>query len=91
MLRQCQALGVGIYLTVLLGLGTLSFLCAESDFRSVIFFILVGGSIVALGGFLDDIGLASDFRAKLGFQILGSLVVLIGGIKFDSIYLPFLG
>ncbi|MEK9691339.1 MAG: MraY family glycosyltransferase [Rhodospirillaceae bacterium] len=83
--------GVGIYLTVILGLGVFSFLYAESDFRSLIFFILVGGSILALGGFLDDIELASGFRAKLGFQILGSLVVLIGGIKFDSIYLPFFG
>jgi len=83
--------GVGIYLSVILGLGVFSFLYAESDFRSLIFFILLGGSILALGGFLDDIELASGIRAKLGFQILGSLVVLIGGIKFDSIYLPFFG
>ena len=83
--------GVGIYLTVLLGLGVFLFLHAESDFRSPILFILIGGSMLALGGFLDDIHLASGFRAKLGFQILGSLVVLTGGIKFDSIYLPFFG
>ncbi len=49
--------------------------------------ILVGASIIALSGMVDDIKPMSA-KLKLLFQIIGAVVVVAGGIKIDFITIP---
>lgn len=71
----------------------LAFFLSIAFFMSVdktIIGILIGGSVVFIGGLLDDI---FDLNAllKLGFQVVGALIAIVyGNISLDTISLPFI-
>lgn len=73
--------GLAIYIATLITL----IVFAPKD--STTLAILVGGSIIALSGMIDDIKPMSA-KLKLIFQILASVVVVVGGIKIDTVTIP---
>ena len=73
--------GVAIYLATLITL----LILAPKDMTTMV--ILLGGSIIAITGIIDDIKPMSA-KLKLAMQILAAVVVVVGGIKIDSITIP---
>lgn len=74
--------GLALYLSIVIT--SLIFLPIDKTLIS----ILIGGTIIVIGGIIDDIKELSP-RAKLVFQILGALVLIIGDVRVKAITNPF--
>lgn len=73
--------GLAIYISTIVSL----IIFAPKDTTTLA--ILVGASIIALSGMVDDIKPMSA-KLKLVFQIIGAVVVVVGGVKIDFITIP---
>lgn len=73
--------GVAIYLATII---TLLILAPKN---TTTYAILLGGSIIAITGMIDDIK-PMPAKLKLILQILAAVVVVVGGITIDSITIP---
>lgn len=76
--------GVAIYLATLITL----IILAPKDTTTLV--ILLGGSIIAITGIIDDIKPISA-KVKLVFQIIAAVVVVVGGVKIDYVTIPVIG
>ncbi|SHM60801.1 glycosyltransferase family 4 protein [Gracilibacillus kekensis] len=74
--------GLGIYISIIIG--SLLFLPKEKE----TIFILVGATLIALIGVLDDIFSLSPKVKFLG-QIIVAILTIFGGIKIEFLTLPF--
>ena len=75
--------GLAVFVAFMISMAC--FLKADSTING----ILIGGSVVFLGGLLDDMINLSPLK-KLLFEVAGALIaILVGGIGLTSITLPF--
>lgn len=74
--------GIAIYLAVILG----ALIYLPMDKSTVA--ILIGGTIIALSGIIDDLRDLSP-KMKLIFQILAGVILVLGDVRIDYITNPF--
>ena len=74
--------GLAIFFAVIIV--TLIFLPLSREIISII----LGGTIIVMGGILDDLRDLNP-KAKFMFQIAAGLVIIIGGVKVDFVTNPF--
>ena len=74
--------GLAIYISVIIT--SLIFLPIDKTLISII----IGGTVIVIGGIIDDIRELSP-RMKFLFQIIGALVLVIGDVRIDAITNPF--
>ncbi|MFJ7977683.1 glycosyltransferase family 4 protein [Peribacillus sp. NPDC096379] len=79
--------GLAIYISFLIGW---VFLRPNDDLTNITIPLLIGGFIIIITGFFDDL---FELSAKIKFmaQIVAAGVVVIGGVQVDYINLPFGG
>ncbi|WP_416198738.1 MAG: UDP-GlcNAc:undecaprenyl-phosphate GlcNAc-1-phosphate transferase [Sporanaerobacter sp.] len=74
--------GLAIYIATMVSI--LIFLPIDKTMISIV----IGGSIIAISGIIDDIKDLSP-KMKLFFQILASIVLILGDVKIDFVTNPF--
>lgn len=74
--------GLAIYISVIIAF--LIFLPLDKTLASII----IGGTIIVIGGVIDDMRELSP-KAKFLFQIIGALVLVAGDVRIDFITNPF--
>ncbi len=73
--------GLAIFLAFLVGISLVS------DYDSSIMGVLLGGSIIAMVGLIDDLGRLSP-GAKLTGEVIAIYVLVKSGVRIEIIYLP---
>jgi len=84
--------GVAILLSIIIGTVLSVYLLpmvAEEVPRRY-YFLGATGILIALVGLYDDIK-KLRFSTKFYFQIIAAIVVALGGLRFESLYIPFIG
>jgi len=83
--------GIGIFLAMLISLyaGRLAILSGKLEVHHWLG-VLVGATILVIGGVIDDIKKLSPFRQFL-FPLLAAIAVVIGGVGIEKITNPFGG
>jgi len=84
--------GLAIFISMIIGILLSVYLLpvvAENVPRRY-YFLGVTGIIIALVGLYDDLK-KMRFSTKFYFQIIAAVVVVFGGLKFDTLYIPFIG
>jgi len=84
--------GLAIFLSVIIGTILSVFLLpvVAENVPKRYYFLGVTGIIIALVGLYDDLK-KMRFSTKFYFQIIASVVVVLGGLKFDTLFIPFIG
>jgi len=83
--------GLGIFLALVISLyaGRLAILSGKLE-PSHWFGVLIGATILVIGGIIDDVKKVSPFRQFL-FPLLAAIAVVIGGVGIEKITNPFGG
>ena len=84
--------GVAIVLTTIGGFLYLGFfLDFEGALLIQIIGLIVGSLVVAIVGFVDDLGRLPNFKIKFLSQIFAALILFGGNLVFEKLELPFVG
>jgi len=84
--------GLAIFLSVIIGtlLSVYLLPIVAENVPKRYYFLGVTGIIIALVGLYDDLK-KMRFSTKFYFQIIAAIVVVLGGLRFDTLYVPFIG
>lgn len=84
--------GVGIVMGVIVGVVSLTLIFNFPALVTPVYLaVFLGAMLLAIGGFLDDLGIAKSFQVKLAFQFLAVLSLFVGGVVIDEVSLPVFG
>ena len=84
--------GVGAVAVITVAISLYCLWGGDDGTNSLAIFWLLGGSlIVAVAGFVDDIGKLPNFKTKLFLQISAVMVLFAGDLVINQITLPFIG